>query len=187
MENKNYDNQRRWYVVQTYSGYENSIKQSIEKRIESMDMKNFIFQVMVPEEVIQTTKADGKKSEKIQKMYPGYVFVEMIVTDESWFIVRNTEKVTGFLGSSGGGTKPVPVPQEEIDYILKKIGKYETPKLGFDIGDRVEVRKGPFEGKTGEVVSINIEKGSITISTELFGGRTLNSDVNIIDVVKVNK
>ena len=114
--------ERRWYVVQTYSGFENSVKLNLERRIESMQMENLIYQVMIPEELKIEKKADGTLKEKMVKMYPGYVFIELNVTDESWFVVRNTPGVTGFLGSSGGGTKPVPLPPEEINPILKKCG-----------------------------------------------------------------
>lgn len=108
------NNNRRWYIVQTYSGFENSVKEDLERRIDSMGMKEYIFQTLIPEETVIETKADGSKKEKVKKMFPGYIFVEMIVTDDSWFVVRNTPKVTGFLGSSGGGTKPVPVPEMKL-------------------------------------------------------------------------
>jgi transcriptional antiterminator NusG len=105
--------QARWYIIQTYSGYENSVREDLLRRVDSMGMNDFIFSVIVPEETIIEKKDNGKEKEKIKQLYPGYVFVEMIVTDESWFVVRNTPRVTGFLGSSGGGTKHVPIPPEE--------------------------------------------------------------------------
>ncbi len=136
---------RRWYIVQTYSGFESSVQEDLERRIESMGMQDLIFQVMIPEENYIEKKADGSQKEKVRKMFPGYVFVEMIVTDESWFVVRNTPKVTGFLGSSGGGTKPVPLPPEEIEHILRKIGKLEKPKFDFEVGEVVVITAGPFK------------------------------------------
>ena len=112
---------KRWYVVTTYSGFENSVKQDLERRMESMNMTHLIYQVLVPEEVEEVTDKKGNVKQKVNKMFPGYVFVEMEVEGEmdekAWFMVRNTPKVTGFLGSSGGGTKPVPVPKDEMDEI----------------------------------------------------------------------
>ena len=130
---------RRWYVCQTYSGYENSVKLNLERRIESMQMEDRIYQVMIPEEIRQEKKADGTIKEKLVKIFPGYVFIEMEVTDDSWFVVRNTPGVTGFLGSSGGGTKPVPLPPEEIIPILKKAGLMEIPKFEIEVGQKARV------------------------------------------------
>ena len=109
------EQQKRWYIVQTYSGYENSVQQDLLKRIETMGQQDYIFNVLVPEEQYEDEKKDGSKVIKTRKMFPSYVFVEMIVNEKSWFIVRNTPKVTGFLGSSGKGAKPVPIPPAEIN------------------------------------------------------------------------
>jgi transcriptional antiterminator NusG len=163
---------RRWYVVQTYSGYENSVKLNLERRIESMQMEDFIFQVMIPEEIRQERKADGTLKEKLVKIFPGYVFVEMIVSDKSWFIVRNTPGVTGFLGSSGGGTKPVPLPPDEINPILKKCGLMEVPKLDITVGQKVKVVSGAFRDQIGSVDSIDEEKQEITVLVDMFGRQT---------------
>lgn len=163
---------RRWYIVQTYSGSENSVKTDLERRTESMGMGEFIFQILIPDELVIEVKADGSKKEKMKKMFPGYVFVEMIVTDESWFVVRNTPKVTGFLGSSGGGTKPVPLPPEEINLILKKVGKLEVPKCDFSVGDRVVVISGAMKDQEAEVSLISEEKGTAVILIEFFGRMT---------------
>ena len=165
-------NERRWYVVQTYSGYENSVKANIERRIESMQMEDLIFQVMIPEEIRQEKKADGTVKEKLVKIYPGYVFIELIVTDDSWFVVRNTPGVTGFLGSSGGGTKPVPLPPEEILPILKKCGLVETPKLDVVAGEKIRVSTGPFRDQIGVVETIDVEKQEITVLVDMFGRQT---------------
>ena len=135
-------------------------------------MQDLIFQVIIPEETVVETKADGSKKEKVRKMFPGYIFVEMIVTDDSWFIVRNTPKVTGFLGSSGGGTKPVPLPHDEINIILKKIGKLDKKALDFAVGDTVVVCNGPLNGQTGEVGNIDNEKEKVTVFVEMFGRKT---------------
>ena len=167
---------RRWYVVTTYSGYENSVKQDLERRIQSMNMQDKIYQVLVPEEVVETVDKKGKKKQKINKLFPGYVFVEMEVEkemdDKSWFNVRNTPKVTGFLGSSGSGTKPVPVPKEEMDGILRKLGMISKPKFEISVGDKVTVIEGAFSNMVGDVVNINEEKEIITVLIDMFGRQT---------------
>ena len=154
---------KRWYVCQTYSGYENSVKLNLERRIESMQMEDRIYQVMIPEEIRIEKKADGTTKEKLVKIFPGYVFIEMEVTDDSWFVVRNTPGVTGFLGSSGGGTKPVPLPPEEIIPILKKAGLMEIPKLDIEIGEKVRVITGPFRDQIGGIDSIDEEKQEVVV------------------------
>lgn len=166
------DKQRMWYAVQTYSGQENSVKVNLERRIESMQMEDKIFQVVIPEEIQQEKRADGTTKEKLVKIYPGYVFIEMIVTDDSWFVVRNTPGVTGFLGSSGGGTKPIPLPPEEINPILKRVGIIQKPKLDVKIGQKVRVTAGPFANQIGEVDSIDHEKEVLTVLVEMFGRET---------------
>ncbi len=163
---------RRWYVCQTYSGYENSVKINLERRIESMQMEDRIFQVMIPEEIRQEKKADGTIKEKLVKTFPGYVFIEMQVTDDSWFVVRNTPGVTGFLGSSGGGTKPVPVPPDEILPILKQAGLIEIPKLNIEVGEKVKVKSGPFSGQIGTVDSIDQDHSQVTVLVDMFGRQT---------------
>ncbi|MFH5881656.1 transcription termination/antitermination protein NusG [Liberiplasma polymorphum] len=163
---------KRWYVVQTYSGLENSVKANLERRIESMQMEDLIFSVVIPEEIRLEKKADGSTKEKLVKLYPGYIFIELIVTDDSWFVVRNTPGVTGFLGSSGGGTKPIPLPPEEINPILKKAGLLQTPKLDVKIGQKVRVTSGPFTNQIGIVDEIDAEKGEVTVLVEMFGRQT---------------
>ncbi len=163
---------KRWYVCQTYSGYENSVKLNLERRIESMQMEDKIFQVMIPEEIRIEKKADGSTKEKLVKIFPGYVFIEMSVTDDSWFVVRNTPGVTGFLGSSGGGTKPVPLPQEEILPILKKAGLVEVPTLNVKKGEKVRVITGPFRDQIGSVDSIDQEKQEVVVLVDMFGRQT---------------
>lgn len=164
--------ERQWYVVQTYSGYENSVKINLERRIESMQMENLIFQVMIPEEIRIEKKADGTTKEKLVKIFPGYVFIELIVTDDSWFVVRNTPGVTGFLGSSGGGTKPVPLPPEEINPILKKCGLIEETKLDVTIGEQVKVITGPFANQVGKVDDVDHDKREVKVLVDMFGRQT---------------
>lgn len=161
-----------WYAVQTYSGQENSVKVNLERRIESMQMEDKIFQVVIPEEIQQEKRSDGTTKEKLVKIYPGYVFIEMIVTDDSWFVVHNTPGVTGFLGSSGGGTKPIPLPPEEINPILKRVGIIQKPKLDVKIGQKVRVTAGPFANQVGQVDSIDHEKEVLTVLVEMFGRET---------------
>ena len=167
---------KRWYVVTTYSGYENSVKQDLERRIQSMNMQDKIYQVLVPEEIVETVDKKGKKKQKVNKLFPGYVFVEMEVEkemdDRSWFNVRNTPKVTGFLGSSGSGTKPVPVPKEEMDGILRKLGMISKPKFEINVGDQVTITEGAFANMVGDVVNINEEKEIITVLIDMFGRQT---------------
>lgn len=166
------ENKRMWYIVQTYSGFENSVKDNLLRRIETMQMENLIFQVMIPEELKTEKKADGSTKEKMIKMFPGYVFIEMIVTDDSWFVVRNTPGVTGFLGSSGGGTKPIPLLSEEINPILKKCGLLQAQKLNARVGQSVKVASGALIGRIGTIESINDEKGTVKILVDMFGRKT---------------
>ncbi len=174
---------KRWYIVTTYSGYENSVKTDLERRRESMNMEHFVHQVLVPEEIEEVTDKKGNKKQKVNKLFPGYLFVEMeleqnpntgawIMNDDAWFMVRNTPKVTGFLGSSGGGTKPVPVPKDEMDAILRQLGMIVTPKFEINIGDHVEVTQGSFHGTVGQVSKIDEEKNIVTILIEMFGRLT---------------
>ena len=176
---------KRWYVVQTYSGSEDSVKKDIERRIESMGMTELIFDVIIPEETIVEKKVNSKGEEetveKIKKIFPGYVFVHMIITDESWHVIRNTPQVTGFLGSSGGRTKPVPVETEEMNKILLNIGVIELPKFKYNIGDVVEIARGPFEGQTGDVLSFDNHQQKAVVNIEVFG-RGTPTEFDFIDI-----
>lgn len=165
-------NERAWYVVQTYSGCESAAKNNIERRIESMDMSDKIFRVLVPEEKVIERKKNGELKETLVKPFPGYVFIDMIVTDESWFMVRNTPMVTGFLGSSGGGAKPVPMNDEEIVPILKMCGITRENKFKGNVGDRVKVISGPFAHQEGVIDSIDEEKETIQVLIYAFGRAT---------------
>lgn len=171
----------RWYIIQTYSGYENAVKSDLMRRVESMGMSDFIFRVVVPEETVIEKKADGKEKEKVKQLFPGYVFVEMIVTDESWFVVRNTPRVTGFLGSSGGGTKPVPLAPDEINQILLKVGIISKPTWAHLLGKTVEVINGTWVGLKGEVTHVDDDQEKLTIDLDLFG-RATPTEVDVHDV-----
>lgn len=178
-----YENERAWYVIQSYSGCENAAKSYLERRIKSLNMENYIFQVLIPETVHTEKKKNGETKEVVEKIYPGYIFVDMIVTDESWFIVRNTPMVTGFLGSSGGGAKPVPLSDEEIIPVLKQCGISIETNVKFKIGDEVQILNGNFAGQVGTVESINVEERIVTVLVDFFGRQT-PTEVNF-DEIKV--
>lgn len=178
------NNKKRWYIVQTYSGYENSVREDLTRRIESMGMGDFIFNCIVPEETIIEKRADGTEREKVKQIYPGYVFVQMIDTDDSWFVVRNTPRVTGFLGSTGGGTKPVPLDETEMDEILYKIGAKSKPTYEHLIGKEVEILAGPYEGQVGEVRVVDVDRGIITVELDFFG-RATPTDVDLDNIKEI--
>lgn len=161
--------ERAWYSVQTYSGMENAVKKNIERRIESMGMQEYIFNVLVPEEIRYEKKKNGELKEVVEKPFSGYVFVDMIVTDETWFMVRNTPMVTGFLGSSGGGAKPVPIPEEEMLPILKMCGAFAEKPFECQVGDKVKIINGPFADQYGVIDSIDFEKKMVTVLVDFFG------------------
>lgn len=164
--------EKRWYVIHTYSGYENKVKANLEKRVESMDMADKIFRVLVPMEE-EIVNKDGKRKTVMRKVYPGYVLVEMIQTDDSWYVVRNTPGVTGFVGSTGSGSKPTPLLQDEAESILKHMG-IETPKpsIDFDVKDSVKVMVGPFANFIGIVEEITPDKGKLKVIVNMFGRET---------------
>ena len=180
-----YENERAWYVIQSYSGCENAAKVNLERRIKSMNMENYIFQVLIPETVRYEKKKNGEMKEIVEKQFPGYIFVDMIVTDESWFIVRNTPMVTGFLGSSGGGAKPVPLTNDEIIPILKECGMTLEIEAEFKVGDVVEVVSGTFVGQEATVESIDIENQTVVVLVDFIGRLTPNT--LRFDEIKVKK
>ena len=164
--------EKKWYVVNTYSGHESKVKEKLDMRINSMEMQENIFRVIVPERKEVEIK-DGKKKEKIKKLFPGYVLVEMIMSDESWQIVRNTPVVTGFLGSSGKGAKPVPLYDEEVERIFKEIGYTgENVVVNYEVGDNVKITDGPFKMLAGKIIELNVDEGKATVSIDLFGQET---------------
>ena len=163
---------RHWFVIHTYSGYENKVKANLERRIHSMNMQDKIFRVLVPMEDEVEFK-DGKRKITPKKVFPGYVLVEMDMDDQSWYVVRNTSGVTGFVGSPGAGEKPVPLQDKEVKTILKQMG-IETPKLKIDFkkGDRVKVTSGPFFDFTGLIDEIQPEKEKVRALISIFGRET---------------
>ncbi|WP_202081303.1 transcription termination/antitermination protein NusG [Caldalkalibacillus salinus] len=164
--------EKRWYVVHTYSGYENKVKTNLEMRVESMKMTDKIFRVLVPQDE-ETELKDGKKKTVMKKKFPGYVLVEMIMTDDSWYVVRNTPGVTGFIGSYGGGSKPTPLLPEEVNSLLKQMG-VEEPRVNVDftLHESVKVKEGPFTDFVGTIEEISDEKQKVKVSVNMFGRET---------------
>ncbi len=159
-----------WFVIHTYSGYENKVKANLERRVESMDMQDKIFRIMVPmEEEIEVK--DGKKKLVKKKVFPGYVMVEMIMTDDSWYVVRNTPGVTGFVGS---GTRPIPLLDHEVRMILGSdlSGVPELPRINLAVGQEVTVTEGPFEGFSGKIEEILLDRGKVRLTVSMFGRET---------------
>jgi transcriptional antiterminator NusG len=163
--------EKRWYVVHTYSGYENKVKENLEKRIESTNMQDFVFRVLVPsiDEVVQK---NGKTKIVTKKLYPGYVMVEMVKTDQSWFVVRNTPQVTGFLGSTSKGTAPTPLSQEEVDTIFNIMGIEELESIDFEVNEHVKINGGTFKDFVGRIDEILLDKKKIKLSINMFGRET---------------
>lgn len=164
--------EKRWYVVHTYSGYENKVKTNLEKRVESMGMTDKIFRVLVPVEE-ETEIKNGKKKTTMRKVFPGYVLTEMVMTDDSWYVVRNTPGVTGFVGSSGSGSKPTPLLPEEVETILKSMG-YDAPKreIDFELKENVKVKDGPFADFVGKIEEIDADKQKVKVHVNMFGRET---------------
>ena len=165
--------QKEWYVVNTYSGHENKVKEKLEMRASSMGMEDYILRVVVPEQTEIEIK-DGVQKEKVKKMFPGYILVEMVMTDEAWFIVRNTPGVTGFIGSSGKGAKPFPLTPAEVDKILSSMGMSRL-EIGnnLNIDDMVKVINGPFANMYGKVKAIMMEEQKLEVALDLFGQETI--------------
>jgi len=163
---------RRWYVVQTYSGYENRVKANLEQRIATMGMEGSIFSVLIPIEERVFVK-DGKSRKTSRKLYPSYVLVEMLLDEQSWYVVRHTPGVTGFVGA---GSYPLPLSEKEMREIMGRIGKEQAkPKIEINLklGDTVKVKSGPFEGQVGPVVDIVPAKGIVKFMVSVFGRETV--------------
>lgn len=167
------DNQKpRWYVVHTYSGHENKVKTTIEKAVANRNMEDIIARVEIPvEQVVETTKT-GKEKIRERKIFPSYVLVKMIMTDESWYVVRNTKGVTGFVGP---GSKPVPLSEDEVLAmgIDDDTQRYADGDIDLELGDNVKIMRGPFRDHIGKLTELNLEKKEVKISVDLFGRQTL--------------
>ena len=164
--------EKEWYVVNTYSGHESKVQEKLMMRAESMDMQDYIFRVIVPEEKVLEIK-NGVEKEKIKKIFPGYILVEMVMSDEAWYVVRNTPGVTGFIGSSGKGAKPTPLQPYEVDNILNNMGMSRLDiNDELKVGEKVKVIEGPFKNMYGKIESVDIPNSSLTVLIDLFGQET---------------
>lgn len=171
---------RRWYVLHTYSGYEENVKSNLEQRIESFDMQDKIFNVLVPKEKKIKIK-NGKRNTIEEKIFPGYVLVEMIVTDDSWYAIRNTPNVTGFVGT---GTIPTPIDEAEIKELQKRMG-LDEPKFKIDVsvGSPVRIIDGPFKNLEGKVTEVDENRGKVKLLISMFGRETPVE----LDFLQINK
>ena len=175
---------KEWYVVNTYAGHENRVKENLIRRVETMGLQDALFRIVVAEET-EIEYKNGKEVEKTYNLFPGYLFVEMIMTDEAWYVVRNTPGVTGFIGSSGGGAKPFPVAEAEIEVILRRLGiREKRVQVDFVKGDRVKILSGSFTGSEGTVESLNDEAQTAKVLLILFG-REIPTDISYSDLEKV--
>ncbi|MGM9873902.1 MAG: transcription termination/antitermination protein NusG [Bacilli bacterium] len=177
---------KAWYVVNTYSTHENKVANNLKKRIETMSLQELIFRVVVAEVEVPVMK-DGLPTgkTKMKNLYPGYIFVEMIMTDYAWYVVRNTPGVTGFVGSSGKGTKPFPVPRDQIEPVLKRMGMIDASMYDrYNEGDRIKVIRGAFENTEGIINSINKETGVVTVEVFFFG-RKNKVEVDFSEIEKI--
>jgi transcriptional antiterminator NusG len=174
---------RRWYVIQTYAGYENRVKANLEQRIATMGMENNIFRVLIPIEERVFVK-EGKSRKVSRKLYPSYVLVEMLLDEQSWYVVRHTPGVTGFVGA---GSYPLPLSEKEVREIMGRIGKDQTKpriEINLKLGDTVRVKSGPLEGQVGPVVEIIAEKGKVKFGGNFFGRETeVEVDYNLLEKV----
>lgn len=163
---------KRWYIVHTYSGYENRVKSDLEHRIETMGMQDRIFDIEIPTERVTEIKEGGKRETKDAKIFPGYVLVRMEMDDDAWTCVRNTPGVTGFLGGNG---KPAPLSRDEYNKMMRKTGKGESPKsraVNLEVGTSVRVTSGPLADFDGTVSEVNAEAGKVKVTLMIFGRET---------------
>jgi len=169
MPKQTVEQNKNWYVIHTYSGYEDAVAKNLKQRIESLGMEDHIFNIIVPKERKIKIK-NGKRKVIEEKIYPGYVLVEMVVTDASWYVVRNTPRVTGFIGA---GTTPLPVSKEEVDYLMKKMEiKEPNFKIDVEIDSLVKITDGPFKGFEGKVSEVDPERGKVKVLVNMFGRDT---------------
>ena len=163
------EGKKEWYVVNTVTGYEYKVKEKLEMMTNSMELQKNIYRVVVPEQKVVEIK-NGVKKERVKKMFPGYVLVEMVMSDEAWYIVRNTQGVTGFIGSSGKGAKPIPLQPEEVDRILGSMGlsRIDASKE-LEPGKTVKILNGPFKDMTGKIVSVDMKTQKLNVNIDLFG------------------
>ena len=175
---------KEWYVVNTVTGYEYKVKEKLDMMINSMGLQNNIYRVVVPEQKIVEVK-NGVKKERIKKMFPGYVLVEMVMSDEAWYIVRNTQGVTGFIGSSGKGAKPIALLPHEVDGILGSMGlsRIDVTKE-LEVGKKVKILDGPFKDMEGTIESVDMKTQKLNVNVDLFGQVT-KVEVNLQDIESI--
>ena len=178
--------EKNWYVVNTYSGREKRVQENLKRRAESMNLQSYVFRIIVAEQeqpILRNGIPSGKV--KMKNLFPGYIFVEMIMTDEAWYMVRNTPDVTGFVGSSGKGAKPFPVAHEQIETVLKMMGIVDEDMYKrYEIGDRVKVLNGSFMGTEATITDIDAENGVVTVEL-LFFGRLSKVEIEFSDIAKI--
>ena len=175
---------KEWYVVNTVTGYEYKVKEKLDMMINSMGLQNNIYRVVVPEQKIVEVK-NGVKKERIKKMFPGYVLVEMVMSDEAWYIVRNTQGVTGFIGSSGKGAKPIPLLPHEVDSVLGTMGlsRIDVTKE-LEVGKKVKILDGPFKDMEGTIESVDMKQQKINVNVDIFGQIT-SIEVDLQDIESI--
>lgn len=172
---------KEWYVVNTVTGYEYKVKEKLEMMINSMELQKNIYRVIVPEQKVVEIK-NGVKKERVKKMFPGYVLVEMVMSDEAWYIVRNTQGVTGFIGSSGKGAKPIPLKPQEVDKILSTMGLSRIDAIKeLEAGKTVKILEGPFKDMTGKIIDVDMKTQKLNVSLDLFGQVT-TIEVDLADI-----
>ena len=184
--NTNQLGEKAWYVCNCYSTHERKVAENLKMRVQTFGLEKFIFRILVAEQDVPVMK-DGLPTEKMRKknLYPGYIFIEMVMTDYAWYVVRNTPGVTGFIGSSGKGTKPFPVPREQIEPVLKRMGMVDESMYDrYNANDYVKVIHGPLEGTEGRIISINKETGVVEVEATFFG-RTTKLEVDFSEIERI--
>lgn len=178
--------EKNWYVLHTYSGYEKKVQQNLESRMSSMGMEDNIFEILVPEQEVREEK-EGEMISKMKKAFPGYVLIEMIMSDEAWYVVRNTPGVTGFVGSHGAGSKPSPMLPEEVEDIMRSIGvNPRKVSINLEVGQAIQITGGAFAGMEGIVESFDEDKGKVTVLVEMFGRET-DTEVDYSQVKEIDE
>lgn len=175
MSQEDLKDQRAWYILQSIPGLEAAAKRNLERIVKAKGLEDYIFNILIPSKTRQERKKNGEVKEVVERIYPGYIFIDMIVTNDTWFDVRNTPMITGFLGSSGGGAKPVPLEPDEIIPILKECGVTLEIEAKFKVGDVVEVISGTFVGQEATVESIDNENQTVVVLVDFFGRSTPNT------------
>lgn len=179
------EQKKEWYVVNTYAGQENRVKENLERRIKTMNLEDFLFNIVVAEET-EIEYKNGKMVEKKKNLFSGYLLVQMIMTDEAWYVVRNTPGVTGFIGSSGKGAKPFPVSEEEVNNVLERLGMRQPDVIvDFEVGDVVQILNGAFKNSEGKVSSLDDEQKIATVNLILFGRET-PTEIPYADLKKID-